>query len=208
MERTLRLVAPAVPYLAVLFGLYVLRSAWAAMLLYHAGMLVVGIGLDGARRAPELVRGGGAAPGAILGLICLGAGPVLWLCWPMMRGAAGLGAALADLGLARESFVAFAIGYALVNPILEEWYWRGVLGSPARAPTVGDAAFGGYHIVVLVAFVGWPWALGAAVILMGAGWLWRQISTRYGGLAIPVATHAVADLSVIVAAALIAHGVG
>jgi hypothetical protein len=206
LERTLRLLALAVPYLAVSFGLYLLRSGWAAILLYHAGMLVVGIGLGGARRQAKPVLGGGAAPGVILGLGCLGAGPVLWLCWPLMRGAAGLGAALAELGLARESFAGFAIYYALVNPILEEWYWRGVLGSRARAPTVGDAAFAGYHIVVLLAFVSWPWALGAAVILMGAAWLWRQLATRHGGLWIPTATHALADLSVIVAAALIARG--
>jgi hypothetical protein len=208
LERTLRLVAPAVPYLAVLFGLYVLRSGWAAMLLYHAGMLVVGFGLDGARRVPELGRGGRAAPGIALGLIGLGAGPVLWLAWPLMGGGTGLAATLAALGLGGASFVGFASYYTIVNPILEEWYWRGVLGSPSRAPTVGDAAFAGYHIVVLVAFVSWPWALGAAVTLMGAAWLWRQMASRQRGLAIPIVTHCVADLSVIVAAEIIARGVG
>ena len=95
-----------------------------------------------------------------------------------------------------------------MNPVLEEWYWRGVLGSPSRMPTPNDAAFAGYHVLVLAVFVPWPWALAVAVVLVGAAWLWRQLVARHGGLVIPVVTHAVADLSVIVTAELIVRGVG
>jgi membrane protease YdiL (CAAX protease family) len=171
-------------------------------------MVLVGGGLGGARQAPSLGRGRADAAALLLGLACLGAGPTIGLAWPLMSGAAGLGAALAEVGLVPANLLAFAIYYATVNPLLEEWYWRGVLGSAPLAPTASDVAFGGYHVVVLVAFVPWPWALGMGVVLMGAGWLWRQLATRHGGLLVPVVTHALADVSVIVSAALLARTVG
>jgi hypothetical protein len=92
-------------------------------------------------------------------------------------------------------------------PWITEWYWRGVLGSESRLPVASDVAFAGYHAVVLVAFIPGYWAVLTAATLTGAAWLWRQLAARAGGLLVPVATHLLADLSVIVTAwAIATHG--
>lgn len=200
--------ALAVPYVTVPLGLHVLGSGWAAMLLYHAGMVSVGLALGGVTQVRSLGRGGQLLPLGLLGLLCLASGPALYLAYPLFTGGdQPLGPVLGRLGLTGATWLGFMVYYTLVNPLLEEWYWRGVLGSDSRCPVAGDVAFAGYHAVVLLAFIPWYWAVLTAATLTGAAWLWRQLATRAGGLLVPVATHLLADLSVIVAAwALATHG--
>jgi hypothetical protein len=196
-----RPLALAVPYVTVPVGLYVLGSGWASMLLYHAGMVAVGLALGGSAQVRSLVRGLAWLPLLLVGLACVASGPALYLLHPLLTGGAmPLAPSLGRLGLTGAVWLGFMIYYTLVNPFIEEWYWRGVLGSPSRLPVASDLAFAGYHAVVLVAFIPWFWAVLTAASLTGAAWLWRQIATRADGLLVPVVTHLLADLSIIVTA--------
>ena len=200
-EHPLRYLTALVPYVAVALGLYVFECGWASILLYHLGigavLVVSGYGPGRAR----LLEGWRVGPVLLLALAFLASGPLLFLLWPCVKQAAvDLPVKLYALGLDGGVWWAFMVYYALVNPFVEELFWRGYLGSNARGITGSDLLFGGYHWVVLACFVDLGWNIFTVAVLIGAGWLWRQLAHRLGGHAFGVFTHAVADISVIVAA--------
>jgi len=214
-----RIVALAVPYVTVPLGLHVLASGWAAIGLYHAAMVLVALWIGGEPgwllRLTRRLWAGWNLPGLAL---CLGSGAALYFLWPYLTQLTGtsdattaLGTRLDRLALTGGAWLTFMAYYTLANPILEEAYWRGVLGSDDSRPTLSDVFFGGYHILVLAvlipgrAAVAWALATAMGILLMAAGWLWRQIVRRHGGLLIPVITHLAADLSIIVAGHLLAR---
>jgi hypothetical protein len=192
----MRLVALTVPYVAVLIGVHVLKSGWAAILLYHAGMLAFLFALGGLGFCG---RGWGARAFALLVVPCLLGGPALFVLVPIVVPSLDLAAALDSLGLRGASWLVFMVYYTIVNPWLEEGYWRGALGSSSSSITASDVFFGGYHVLVLAYFIPWYLGLLVAALLMGVAWVWRKVATRCGGLLIPALTHLAADASVILA---------
>ena len=195
----MRLVACTVPYVAVLIGVHLLKSGWAAILLYHAGMLALLPLLGGLRPLRACARGWSARAFVLLVIPCLSSGPALFVLVPYVAPSLDLGAALDSLGLRGGSWLVFMAYYAIVNPWLEEGYWRGVLASSSPSITASDVFFGGYHVLVLVYFIAWWWGLLVAALLMGVAWVWRKVATRCGGVLIPALTHLAADASVILA---------
>ena len=106
---------------------------------------------------------------------------------------------LADLGLCNTAWLLFMVYYVTINPLLEELFWRGYLGSDSTFLTWNDIWFAGYHILVLVRFVTVTWIVASFLVLVGAAWFWRQLARKYNGLMVPIASHAAADLSIIAA---------
>lgn len=197
MASAPRFAAPVVPYVAVLVGLYALHSAWAAMLLYHAGIVAFWIAV-GREPSPRVLRTGFRASLAIpLVVAALAAGPLIWLAWPRAAIDPDMAAQLARFGLSGPSLVAFAVYAAIANAPLEELYWRGLIAAGSPRPAPADALFAGYHVIVLWLVVDWPFALAAALVLAAAAWLWRIAAARCGGLAVPYLSHLAADLAVI-----------
>lgn len=204
----LPMAAAVVPYVAVAAGLYALGSAWAAILLYHLGIVVV-LSITGWRPPLQRAQSGWrwfALPAAAAAAL---AGAGLYLLWPYIDATgAGLDARLREFGLGGTSLLLFAAYYSTVHPVLEELFWRGG-GSAGRrpAPDWRDVAFAGYHVPVLWFFVGPVWVVLTFVVLAAASWLWRLAAYRFGGIGVPLVSHAAADLSIMVAAMLIArHG--
>lgn len=188
------------PYLAIIIGLSGLESAWSSILLYHCGIVLVlwlarywRLGEPLKSRADYLVLTAVAVTSLLGGVL------IFWL-WPIMKlGALLLVSELADLGLSNIAWLLFMVYYVTINPLLEELFWRGYLGSGSAFLTWNDLWFAGYHILVLVRFVSVPWIGASFLILVGAAWLWRQLARRYNGLIVPIASHAAADLSIIAA---------
>lgn len=196
--------ALALPYVAVLAGLYGLRSAWAALLLYQAGM-VFGL-LRGRPRltARRLVSGWRTREGILLSLLCAGAGPILVLLWPTIATTpTALPATLAHFGLSGTSWRLFALSYVTVHPLLEEAFWRAPAPRGARRPPgfdlARDAAFAGYHGLVLIRFLHPAWALVSLVPLVLVSRRWRRTAEAQGGLAVPMVSHSVASFSTVAA---------
>jgi len=138
--------------------------------------------------------------GSGLILFGLGAGGLLYLLGPH----AGLNETfvapiLNKLGLGQRSFQFFALYHALINPWLEEAFWRGHLGSNSRKIVAGDVFFAGYHLLVIILFLSWAWCAVAFGVLILAAWFWRQIATRNKGLLVPSISHLVADGSLMLA---------
>jgi hypothetical protein len=203
MTTTMRLgyLAILLPYAAVFLGLYILRNAWAAILLYHVGMVTV-LRFGGQEGLPREVRQGWSAPAvAVIGIVCATCGLLLALLWSTIsREHVNLGETLASFHLSGFRWWAFAAYYVTVHPVLEEIYWRGYLPRAHRSPVVPDVAFAGYHVLVLCFFIRLPWVLVSFGVLLFAAWSWRRLVARYSGLGVAIASHAAADMSIIAVA--------
>jgi len=200
-EHVLRYLAIALPYAAVLLGLYVFRNAWATILLYHVGMVAL-LRFGGQEGPLRGVRQGWSAPAtAVIGIVFATCGLLLALLWgTISREHMNLRETLTSFHLSGLSWWVFAVYYVTVHPVLEEIYWRGYLPRAHRSPVVVDVAFAGYHVLVLCIFIKLPWVLVSFGVLLFAAWSWRQLAARYSGLGVAIASHAAADLSIIAVA--------
>ncbi len=106
---------------------------------------------------------------------------------------------LASVGLSGYSWLLFVFYHALVNPWLEEVFWRGFLGSRAMYPTTEDLLFAGYHIPIMALFLGWPWLIPAFSVLLISAWFWRWLARKCNGLVVPALSHLAGDASVMAA---------
>ena len=200
------IIAAAVPYAAVAVGLYAARSAWAAILLYHLG-IVAALSISGWRE-PLRMTASGWRPGtaAAYAAVTALAGAALYLLWPHVDATpAGLEGRLLEFGLGGSSWVLFAAYYSTVHPFLEELIWRGNPGGDGKAPLWRDAAFAGYHVPVLWFFIDPAWIVAVFAVLTAASWVWRWTSRRFAGLGVALVSHAAADISIVVAATFISR---
>jgi hypothetical protein len=184
------------PYLAVFLGMITLRSAWGALVGFHLTLLplLVTHRQTISPRFLSPISMKLLLPVAAAGL---SAGLGLWLLWPYVGIPADFPARVAALGLSGLIWPFFIAYFTLVNPWLEEAYWRDVLASSSAYPTLVDFLFAGYHLIILGLFVSPAWMLFAFVILSAAGWSWRQVS-RYTGSLLPAAlSHLLADFSIL-----------
>lgn len=190
--------APILPYLAVWAGLFFFKSAWLTLIGFHIAILIA---LVLARpNLPVSLLFKSKYPKWILFsvLFCSTSGIGLFLLWDMFGVAPDLPAQLRSLGLNSATWFAFIAYFSLVNPFVEEYFWRGFLGSYTAKPFIGDFIFAGYHTLILWGRVQPPSILFAATVLVSAGWLWRQISRLDEGLLAAVLGHAVADFSILI----------
>lgn len=184
------------PYVTVGLGLHIFHNAWAAILGYHAGILLLLWRADFASRHPFHVTG---KPWWLVFALLGGlAGLALVFLWPHVFVAPSLEGTLVRWGLTSASWPWFIAYGGLVNPWLEELYWRGWLGNDTRSPVGEDAAFAGFHLVVLAPFISIFWLVAVFLILTVTGWLWRQVTRREQSLLPAALCHLVADVSILV----------
>jgi len=201
--------SPLLLYAGIATGMYLLSSGWAAILGYHLAICVALFAGGGFRGARALVRGWSGRLGALLVAVCLISGALIAVLWPMIHlEGITMGASLERVKLGGWSWLAFIAYYSLVNAWLEELYWRGWYPTVVRRGFVADLLFAGYHVLVVALFIGWPWVVVSFVILAGTAFVWRLVARHKGGLALPVAAHMTADVSIIVAIAVLALSEG
>ncbi len=188
------------PCIAVLIGLNLFESAWTAILLYHAVIVIYMFLTRRNRLRRELLRGWNTAVGAGLILFCALCGPLLILLWPIIKNVpGGLSPVLEAYGIHGVSWWLFAVYFVSLHPILEELFWRGVMAPENSKIDIVDVAFGAYHVLVLVHFLQLPWVILVFVILVLVSWLWRWIAQRYAGLTIPLVSHMTAGAGIMTA---------
>lgn len=188
----------AAPYLAMGLGLLVVKNAWVALAAFH-GSMIAALVLHRARWNPRALWKGGRLlhlPLIALSVLLFGA----WLS-SFARQHAGYGAELRELlagvGLSGTGLTVFAVYLCLVNPLLEEAFWRGLFLSPHRRLALSDLAYGCFHFFVLLPFMYASYAAAGALFLAAMGYVWRQVARRSEGLALPVAWHALGDLAIV-----------
>lgn len=187
------------PYLAVWVGLFFFKSAWGALLGFHIAVLFVLVWLK--PKTPLAVLFKPVPLSSIVGnvLLCSAGGLGLYLLWNFLGIRPELQNTLQSLGLSGITWFGFTAYFSLVNPIIEEYFWRGELGNETRSFFIGDLAYAGYHVFVLWEKAQLYSVILAVVALVFIGWFWRQVYRRDGSLLAPILGHMAADLSILLA---------
>lgn len=197
MDMFLRRAAVLVPYIAVGLGLFVAHNAWVTLIGYHVGIVLV---LTLARAWPQArkIRPAGRLSWILFAMLIGACGGIgLSLLWPIFGIDPSLNARLLPLGLNTVSWPLFILYFSLVNPWLEEIYWRGWLGSDSRSPVAGDIWFAGFHLLVIGNYVPWHSLVITLVVLSSVSWFWRQIARRESSLFAPALSHILADAAIL-----------
>lgn len=190
---------PVLPYLAICIGIFWLRNAWAALLGFHSAIL---LSLVFARSQFPLITlfKSNNVRWVLLCVLLSGSGGIfLYLFWSSLGIASDLSAHIAVLGLNSSSWILFSAYFSLVNPFIEEYFWRGYLGSPTKKPYISDFMYAGFHALILIGHVKVTSILYSLIVLALAGWFWRQVARADNGLFAPVLGHMAADVTILVA---------
>lgn len=193
-------IAPALAYLAVFLGLFVFHSAWAALLGFHAAILgslwIARPGIPLSR----LLNYSNKKWIALSLLVCGSSGVALWLLWDVFGIANDLPSQVEALGLNARTWAPFIAYFALVNPFVEEYFWRGYLSSATKRLHRSDVLYAGFHALILIHKVPIVSIFVALAALAWAGWFWRQVAREEdGGLLAPVLGHMAADFTILLA---------
>jgi hypothetical protein len=208
------LAALLLPSLLGAVGMFGLRSISATFFLYLlGGCLLAPWLLLGAR--PFAGRGGlpfaPPAPGGWRTEVILGAvfGPLFLVLYfavrPWLGEVTDYQARVTTLGMNLGAPTVTLIVFAFLNPLLEEWWWRGQ-ATPRCCAALGRrngialaaAGFGAYHVVLLAALFPLPLALVRAGFIAGAGLLWSRLAMTEGSWRAVYVAHLAADLAMVV----------
>ncbi len=193
----IRIWAPLVPYITIACGLFILHKAWVSILSYHLGMGIVLLLFGNRAHFAQIDPSGNLK--ILIVMVVLGGmgGLLLFLFWPLLGIPSDIDQNLHDLGLTAATWPYFIGYFILINPWLEELYWRGYLDQGDKRITLNDVLFSGYHILVMVGVVSLMWIIIVFVILSLGAWFWRQINHLSQGLSTSIASHLAADAGII-----------
>lgn len=191
--------APALAYLAVGLGLFQFHSAWGALVGFHIAIIAslwiakpnIPIG--------ALFKSTNFKWILLSVLLCGSSGFSLYFLWDKFRFANDLPMQVEALGLDSSNWLTFIAYFALVNPFIEEYFWRGYFGNPTKSLYLYDFIYSGFHGLILIGKVHSYSIIFGLSVLVFAGWLWRQIAREDHGLLAPVLGHMAADFTILMA---------
>jgi membrane protease YdiL (CAAX protease family) len=195
----MRWVAPILAYLAVSIGLFQLHSAWGALLAFHAAIVLTLLLAKPDLPIHVLFKSSNLKWVVASMVICATSGLALYFFWSYFGFANNLPAQVESLGLNTSTWPVFITYFALVNPFIEEYFWRGYLGNPTKGLYTYDFVYAGFHALVLLNKVWTGSILFGLLALTFAGWFWRQISRKDHGLLAAVLGHMMADFTILMA---------
>jgi hypothetical protein len=205
--------ALALPTALGVLGVHGLGSLPATFLLYAAGGCVLGPRLLLGARFPVRAGGRPFAPPAPGGrrleaaLACL-FGPVFLALYaavrPWLGPVADYRARAAALGLDLHEPALWLLLFAVFNPWLEEWWWRGQ-ATPRCCAAFGrrrglalvTAAFAAWHLVLLGALFPWPLLLVRVAAIGAVSLAWSRLALSQASWRAAWVAHAAADLAMV-----------
>ncbi|MGE5643353.1 MAG: type II CAAX prenyl endopeptidase Rce1 family protein [Byssovorax cruenta] len=199
-------IAPVFVYVAVGVGLFIFRTAWSSLLTFHIAILISLLIARPNIPLRILFTGRNIQWILISILLCGSSGVTLYFFWDKFGIANDLAAHVEAMGLSASTWIPFITYFTLVNPLLEEYFWRGYLGSPTTNFYLSDFLYAGFHGLILLNKVQPSMIVYSLALLVLAGWFWRQIARTDGGLLAPVLGHMAADLTILLAVYLRLHG--
>ena len=190
--------AASSPYVAVVLGLYIFKSVFLALAIFYSA-IVFFIVIKGSKGLLRTIFSGWNSLAAVgSAIVCALGGVVIFLLWPYAKlENVNLTSTLAEYGLRGATCYIFVVVVTILNPLLEELFWRGCFQNNSTKPALIDAVFAGYHLLALVLVINLPTTALAFFTLSGASWGLRFIKHKLGGLAVPYIAHLVADISII-----------
>ena len=187
------------PYLAVAIGLFWGQHAFAALISFHAAILI-SLWLARSQVPVNILFKSRDIRWVILSIVvCSSSGISLYFFWSYFAVIGDLSAHVESLGLTRATWPIFITYFALVNPLVEEYFWRGYLGSPTKNLYPSDFLYSGFHGLILLGKMQTSVILYSLILLVLAGWFWRQLARADEGLLAPVLGHMAADFTILMA---------
>ncbi len=181
------------PYLATYVGVYLVDQAIVAVGIYHAGIILCC--LQKRVNPFRSLKGLNLKWGLGFGLLCLTTAPLIYFLWPwMVRDGVILVELLERWHLTGPMALVFCVYSVTLHPTLEETFWRVLLPDHVAS----DLFFAGFHVLVLACLIKSPWLCLVFLVLSSASWIWRWMMSRFQGAGVPVVTHALADLGVVI----------
>ena len=185
------------PYLAVAIGIFWVQNAFVALLGFHLA-IIFSLLLARSQVPVSILFKSRDIRWVILNvLLCGSSGISLRLLWPYFEVVGDLSAHTRLLGLTGSTWPIFIAYFVLVNPLIEEYFWRGYLGSPTRRLYPSDFLYSGFHGLILMGKMQTGAVLYSLIVLVLAGWSWRQIARADEGLLAPVLGHMAADFTIL-----------
>lgn len=191
--------APTLAYLAVGVGLFLFHSAWGALVGFHVAIIISLLIARPNIPVTVLFKSTNLKWVLLSVLLCGSSGISLYFLWDTFRFANDLPAQVAALGLNSSNWLTFIAYFAIVNPFVEEYFWRGFFGNPTKSLYVYDFIYSGFHALILIGKVHTYSIIFGLSVLVFAGWLWRQIAREDHGLLAAVLGHMVADFTILMA---------
>lgn len=180
------------PFLAMGTGILFFQSGWIALLLYHL-LIVIALVVNRER----------------IFFRKLFEGFSLFALLIMVVIATGLYFAITEYAIANEFTgskverlvgscgILFCVYLLVVNPVLEELFWRELFASKSKWPTPGDFLFGCFHSLILFLFLPLPGVILVVFTISLVGYGWRRLRWRHSGLLLPWLGHLLADAMLI-----------
>jgi hypothetical protein len=197
------LIQAAVPYMAVIIGLYFCHHAWTALLLYHFQIILCACFFKADIRN-LLFAGFSLKCFLFFVLPLLFLGPFLYLILPyMINDGVVLKEWLQGYGVSQKSFIILFPYFCTIHPLLEEIHW-GKFRKLEKQQDMLFFFFAGYHILVLATLLSYIWLIIGFIVLIIVAWLWAMLFHKLRGGIIPFFSHIAADIGIISAAYVIA----
>jgi hypothetical protein len=190
---------PILPYLAVAIGLFWVQNAFLTLLGFHFAILLP-LFLARSSIPIKILFKSNDLRWVILNiLLCGSSGISLYFFWSNFGFISDLPARIEAYDLTPSTWPLFITYFVLVNPLIEEYFWRAYLGSPTRGLYPSDFLYAGFHALILINKMQIGAIIYSLVVLVLAGWFWRQLARIEGGLLAPVLGHMVADFTILMA---------
>jgi len=190
---------PLLPYVAVAIGLFWIQNAFWALIGFHIAIILSLLLARSPIPIRVLFKSKNIRWVVLNILLCGSSGISLYFLWSYFGVIDDLPGQVDTLGLTHSTWPVFITYFILVNPWIEEYFWRGYLGSSTRCLYPSDFLYAGFHGLVLMGKVQTGAVVYSLVILVLAGWFWRQLARADEGLLAPMLGHMAADFTILMA---------
>lgn len=193
------------PTIMMFIGLQLFENVAVTFLLFYGWLLGVPLlGKAFPKERMDISKQGfllGIASGAVFFIFIFGG---MLLLHEYLLDVDALRALLVDWGFIGPNEVWLVLVLLLLNPVLEEVYWRGYIfekmrkcGTAIKAITVTAFFYTLYHVLTVMQLFEAAYTLVAVIPVLIAGLFWGYVRERTGSIAATIIGHGLGDLGIV-----------